>query len=230
MRIAVISDIHSNNDALTAVLETIDDYDALICLGDLVGYGAEPNEVVETIRMMKPQVIVAGNHDYATVTGDTSDFVHHAIKAIEWTRKRLTMENMKYLSSLPHSSAFVANQVTLKAYHGSPRDPLNEYIYPGMPSFILKSLLEMAETNVLLLGHTHIAFDARIDTKLLINPGGVGQPRDGDPRASYAIIEIGGDRLSYAIKRVEYDIDSAASKILQNSLPSFLADRLYGGI
>ena len=230
MRITVISDIHSNNDALTAVLETIRDYDALICLGDLVGYGAEPNEVVETIRMMKPQVIIAGNHDYATVTGDTSDFVHHAVKAIEWTRKRLTTENMKYLSNLPYSSAFVANQVTLKAYHGSPRDPLNEYIYPGIPSFILKNLLEMAETNILLLGHTHIAFDARIDAKLLINPGGVGQPRDGDPRASYAIIEISGDNLSYAIKRVEYDIDSAASKILQSSLPSFLADRLYAGI
>ena len=230
MRITVISDIHSNNDALTAVLETIRDYDALICLGDLVGYGAEPNEVVETIRMMKPQVIIAGNHDYATVTGDTSDFVHHAVKAIEWTRKRLTTENMKYLSNLPYSSTFVANQVTLKAYHGSPRDPLNEYIYPGIPSFILKNLLEMAETNILLLGHTHIAFDARIDTKLLINPGGVGQPRDGDPRASYAIIEIAQGRISYVTRRVKYDIDSAASKILQSSLPVFLADRLYAGI
>lgn len=230
MIIAVISDIHSNNDALTAVLEAVHDYDALICLGDLVGYGAEPNEVVETIRMLKPQVIIAGNHDYATVTGDTSDFVHHAVKAIEWTRKRLKVENMKYLSSLPYSSTFVTNQVTLKAYHGSPRDPLNEYVYPGMPNFILKSLLEMAETNVLLLGHTHVAFDAHIDTKLLINPGGVGQPRDGDPRASYAIIKIVDDNISCEIKRVEYDIDSAASKILQNSLPSFLADRLYGGI
>jgi len=230
MRIAVISDIHSNNDALTAVLEVLHDYDALICLGDLVGYGAEPNEVVETIRMLKPQVIIAGNHDYATVTGDTSDFVQHAVKAIEWTRKRLRMENMKYLSSLPYSSTFVANRVTLKACHGSPRDPLNEYVYPGIPDFILKSLLEMAETDVLLLGHTHVAFDARIDTKLLINPGGVGQPRDGDPRASYAIIEIVDDSISYVIKRVEYNIDSAASKIRQNSLPSFLADRLYGGI
>jgi len=230
MRIAVISDIHSNNDALTAVLETIHDYDALICLGDLVGYGAEPNEVVETIRMLKPQVIIAGNHDYATVTGDTSGFVLHAVKAVEWTRRRLTTENMKYLSSLPYSSTFVANQVTLKAYHGSPRDPLNEYVYPGIPNFILKSLLEMAKTNILLLGHTHVAFDARIDTKLLINPGGIGQPRDGDPRASYAIIEILDDSVSCAIRRVEYDIDSAASKIRQNSLPSFLADRLYGGI
>ena len=230
MRIVVISDIHSNNDALTVVLEKIRDYDALICLGDLVGYGAEPNEVVETIRMLKPQIIIVGNHDYATVTGDTSDFVHHAVKAIEWTRKRLTMENMKYLSSLPYSSTFVANQVTLKAYHGSPRDPLNEYVYPGIPNFILKGLLEMAEANVLLLGHTHVAFDARIDTKLLINPGGVGQPRDGDPRASYAIIEIMDDNISCAIKRETYDIDSAASKILQNSLPSFLADRLYLGV
>jgi len=230
MRLVVISDIHSNNDALTAVLEKIHDYDALICLGDLVGYGAEPNKVVETIRMLKPQVIIAGNHDYATVTGDTSDFVHHAVKAIEWTRKRLTMENMKYLSSLPYSSSLAANQVKLRAYHGSPRDPLNEYVYPGIPNFILKSLLEMAEADVLLLGHTHIAFDARIDGKLLINPGGIGQPRDGDPRASYAIIEVVDNRASYEIKRVEYDIDSAASKILQNSLPSFLADRLYGGI
>jgi len=230
MRIAVISDVHSNSDALAAVLEALHDYDALICLGDLVGYGAEPNEVVETIRMLKPQVIVAGNHDYATVTGDTSDFVHHAVEAIEWTRNRLKAENMKYLSSLPLSSTFAANRVTLKAYHGSPRDPLNEYVYPGIPNFILKSFLKMAGTDILLLGHTHVPFDAHIDTKLLINPGGVGQPRDGDPRASFAIIEILGDRISCVIKRVKYDMDSAASKILQNSLPSFLADRLYAGI
>jgi len=230
MRIVVISDIHSNNDALTAVLEEVHDYDALICLGDLVGYGAEPNEVIETVRMLKPHVIIAGNHDYATVTGDTSDFVYHAVKAIEWTRKRLTMENIKYLSNLPYSSTFVANKVTLKAYHGSPRDPLNEYVYPGIPSFILKSLLEIAGANILLLGHTHVAFDSRIDTKLLINPGGIGQPRDGDPRASYAIIEITDDSVSCVIKRETYDIDSAASKILQNSLPSFLADRLYLGV
>jgi len=230
MRIAVISDIHSNNDALKAVLETLHDYDALICLGDLVGYGAEPNEVIEAIRMLKPQVIIAGNHDYATVTGDTSDFVHHAVKAIEWTKKRLTKENMNYLSSLPYSATFVANEVTLKAYHGSPRDPLNEYVYPGIPNFILKSLLEMAEANILLLGHTHIPFDVHIEKKLLINPGGVGQPRDGDPRASYAIIEIAQGRISYVTRRVKYDIDSAASKILQSSLPVFLADRLYAGI
>ncbi|MBO3755128.1 MAG: metallophosphoesterase family protein [Candidatus Brockarchaeota archaeon] len=230
MKIVIFSDIHSNFDALAAVLNDVEDYDMLICLGDLVGYGAQPNEVVETVRTLKPQMLIAGNHDYAVVTEDVSGFVWHAVKAIKWTREVLREENLQYLSNLPHFSNVKLEELKVGAYHGSPREPLDEYIFPGMPEFTLKSLLELAKADILLLGHTHVPFHFNFNSKLILNPGSVGQPRDGDPRASYAVLEVKGNNVSHNLQRVEYNIDLAASKIVQSGLPSFLADRLYCGI
>lgn len=228
VRIAVISDIHSNYDALEAVLSALGSYDSLVCLGDLVGYGAQPNEVVSEVRSLKPQAIVMGNHDYAVSTGDTSGFVHHAVRAVEWTRKEISSENLRYISSLRSKATFVAEGIRIALVHGSPRDPLNEYVYPGTPEFILRSLLDESGGTVLLLGHTHIPFSHSLGSKLVANPGSVGQPRDGDPQASYAILEPSSEtRLQ--IHRIRYDIAAAASKIAARGLPSLLADRLYIG-
>jgi len=228
VRVAVISDIHSNDDALQVVLSAIAGYDALVCLGDLVGYGAQPNEVVSRIRGLEPDAIVMGNHDYAVSTGDTSGFVHHAVRAIDWTRREISLENLRYISSLRSRATFTADGVEIALVHGSPRDPLNEYIYPGTAEFVLKSLVDESGGRVLLLGHTHVPFSQTFSAKVLGNPGSVGQPRDGDPRASYAILEPSSD-IRFHIQRVSYDIDAAAGKIAAKGLPRILAERLYIG-
>ncbi|MGQ9543809.1 MAG: metallophosphoesterase family protein [Candidatus Bathyarchaeia archaeon] len=225
----VISDIHSNLDALEAVLSSLGSFDAIFCLGDLVGYGAEPNEVVERIRLLEPQVAIAGNHDYAVVSGDTSGFASHAALAVEWTRRELHPRNMSYLANLLHSSIREEQGLSFGAYHGSPRDPLDEYVFPGTPEFILKSLIEYAGVDVLMLGHTHMPMHVKLGSSYLLNPGSVGQPRDGDPRASYLLLALEGGHVKFELRRVNYDVDSAADKILSKPLPRFLADRLYLG-
>lgn len=228
MRIAVISDIHSNYDALQAVLADMGNCDALVCLGDLVGYGAQPNEVVSELRSLGPAAIVMGNHDYAVSTGDTSGFVQHAVKAVDWTRGDISPENLRYISGLRSKAVFVTNGFKISLAHGSPRDPLNEYVYPNAPDFILRSLVEESGADLLLLGHTHVPFKSRYGSLLIGNPGSVGQPRDGDPKASYAILEPSAE-ARFEIRRIGYDIDSAASKIIAKGLPEPLADRLYVG-
>jgi putative phosphoesterase len=229
VRIGVISDIHSNYDALQAVLSATGDCDALICLGDLVGYGAQPNEVVSEIRSLRPKAIVMGNHDCAVSTGETSGFVPHAVQAVEWTRKNISSENLSYIASLRTKVTCTTDGAKIAMAHGSPRDPLNEYIYPDTAEFILRSLVEDSGGTVLLLGHTHVPFVRKFDSMLLGNPGGVGQPRDGDARASYAILEPFAEP-EFQIHRVVYDVDAAAHRIIAAGLPKLLADRLHLGI
>jgi len=170
-----------------------------------------------------------GNHDHAVSTGDTSGFVDHAVRAVEWTRREISTQNMRYISNLKTKAEFTAGDLTIVLVHGSPRDPLNEYIYPNMPQFILRSLIDESQGTVLLLGHTHIPFDLQFDKKRIVNPGSVGQPRDGDPRASYGILEV-SDRASFKVHRIAYAIDAAANKIVERGLPRLLADRLRVGI
>jgi len=228
VRIAVFSDIHSNYDALRAVLSATGAYDALVCLGDLVGYGAQPNEVVAEVRSLKPEAIVMGNHDYAVSTGDTSGFVSHAVQAVQWTRREISSDNLRYIATLRSKTTFTADGVKFALVHGSPRDPLNEYVYPSTPEFILRSLVDQSEGQVLLLGHTHVPFSHRFGSGLIGNPGSIGQPRDGDPRASYAIIDS-SNGFDFRVHRIDYDIEAAASKIATRGLPRLLADRLYLG-
>jgi putative phosphoesterase len=229
VRIGVVSDIHSNYDALQAVLSAMGDYDALMCLGDLVGYGSQPNEVVSEIRSLRPKAIVMGNHDCAVSTGETSGFVPHAVQAVEWTRKNISSENLSYIASLRTKATCTVDGAKIALTHGSPRDPLNEYVYPDTAEFILRSLVQDSGGTVLLLGHTHVPFVRRFDSALLGNPGGVGQPRDGDARASYAILEPFAEP-EFQIHRVAYDVDAAARRIIAAGLPKLLADRLYLGI
>ncbi|MEE8168703.1 MAG: metallophosphoesterase family protein [Candidatus Hydrothermarchaeales archaeon] len=220
MKIAVLSDIHSNMPALKEVLKGIDGME-IFCCGDLVGYNPFPNEVVELFRKKHIHCIL-GNHDQAVITGDTSWFNPIAARAIEWTIEALKDENLEFLKTLPR-----VYEDGFYAVHGSPRNQLEEYVYPDYPLEVLLSFFDSTEKNVMALGHTHTPFQKRLDDKLLFNPGSVGQPRDLDPCAAYAILDL--DINDVEIRRVEYDIDEVADAIIERGLPTALAQRLHLG-
>ncbi|HEY5620079.1 MAG TPA: metallophosphoesterase family protein [Candidatus Bathyarchaeia archaeon] len=230
MRLVVLSDIHANMTALERVLADLPSHDELYCLGDVVGYGPNPNEVVEALKDRRPTIVLAGNHDHAVVTGDWSGFVDHAVKAIQWTRMRLSKNNLIYLEMLKPSAKRRVQDLDICLFHGSPRDPMNEYIFPGTPAALLRQLLKLSGGTLLLQGHTHVPMSFRDGEALLLNPGSVGQPRDGDPRASYMILEIEDEKVTHKIRRVQYDISKTTKAILDNGLPSFLAERLHLGV
>lgn len=229
MKIAVLSDIHSNLAALEAVANRLPNHDELYCLGDVVGYGPQPNEVIEKLQQLQPAAVLMGNHDYAVVTGDVEGFSPNAAKAVEWTRRELGDEGRSYLSKLKPSEKTERDGVTVAMYHGSPRDALNEYILPGIPEKLGRALVKLASTRVVLLGHTHIPMLYRYDGNALANPGSVGQPRDGDPKASFAVLTISSTEINFEVRRVEYDVAPVADKIIQNGLPRALAERLFLG-
>lgn len=230
MRIVVISDIHSNLDAFEAVIAHLPDHDELFCLGDLVGYGPEPNEVIERLRRLRPSAVLMGNHDYAVVTGDTMGFSPHAAEAVEWTRKKLAPEGLEYLATLKPSARLKRDGMSIGLFHGSPLDPLTEYIFPGIPEAAARKLIERSGAKILLLGHTHMPMQYSFEKEMLCNPGSIGQPRDGDPRASFATLTISEGRISFDVKRVKYDVGPVADRIVQAGLPEFLAERLYMGM
>ena len=239
MRIAVLSDIHSNLEALTAVLAHAGSVDAVWQLGDVVGYGPEPDAVVATLAAVGA-VGVRGNHDAAALGGPEIDWFNpDARAAAEWTRDRLADDTRTWLSALPETLA--VGDVTL--VHGSPRDPLREYITNAA---IARANLGAVTTPHVLHGHTHVpvaftadgdrmgvvapsagsslAFDGR---RALINPGSVGQPRDGDPRASYLVLDPEAPSVTW--HRVPYDVRAVQTAIRAAGLPSRLADRLAVG-
>lgn len=229
MRYAVISDIHSNLDALQAVTNEIPKATPILCLGDIVGYGSQPNEVVETVRGLKPLVVLMGNHDYAVVTGDVQGFSAHAATAIAWTRKHITATNVQYLASLSSKAYIELENTSVALCHGSPRDPLFEYIYPGISDDEVESLFAVAKCKVVLLGHTHIPARLSPRGRIIANPGSVGQPRDGNPNASMGFLSLSGGECDFTHSRVKYDVESAALKIKHSGLPIFLGDRLREG-
>jgi putative phosphoesterase len=230
MRIVILSDIHSNLDALEAVVKTLPTYDELYCLGDIVGYGPQPNEVIEGLQQLRPTTVLMGNHDYAVVTGDVEGFSSNAAKAVKWTRGVISEAGLGYLAALKPSARIERQGKTLALFHGSPRDPLTEYVFPGIPEFVVRSFVEMAAAEIVLLGHTHMPMMYRFDGSILANCGSVGQPRDGDRRASFGLLTIAQGDVTFEVQRVEYDIGSVAGKIIRSGLPGFLADRLYIGV
>lgn len=226
---AFLSDIHGNLEALEAVSTRIHKDVPIYCLGDLVGYGANPNEAIEWAKG-RNVICVMGNHDYAVVTGDTSFFNRDAERAILWTRPRLTKENMAFLSSLPKTVKVDLNGIKALLVHGSPTDPVFEYVFPETHEHLFDYYLSNNEVKVVALGHTHIPFVKKIDDGMVFNPGSIGQPRSGEPRACYALIRVEGSEIEVEYKLIEYDIEGAAGKILKAGLPPFLAQRLFQGI
>ncbi len=222
---AIISDIHSNLPALEVVLEQIEKegVDRILCAGDIVGYGPHPNEVIE--RLGKIEITsIKGNHDRAVLSHDSSNMNIQAQDAIWWTIENLKQEGQDYLSRLNAHQSFFWNGLKIAIFHGSPRNP-DEYVPEEDAD---EGLLELAKCDFLVLGHTHVPFVKSLDQGTIVNPGSVGQPRDGDPRASLVIYD---HRLRrFEVKRLAYDIDAVAEAMRESGLPSFLSMRLYSGI
>lgn len=221
MEVGIIADIHSNLPALEAVLKDMGGVSSIYCAGDLVGYNPFPNEVIEIIRGKKVQCVL-GNHDFAVLTGNTSFFNPRAAEAVEWTRKNISKGSLDFLRNLPY---FNKNKFYLT--HGSPESPLDEYVYPEFRNDVFERFFHVAGSDTIILGHTHKPYIKRLDGKLVFNPGAVGQPRDGDPRASYGILDT--DKMEARIFRTEYDIQRVADKIDMVGLPQSLAKRLALG-
>ena len=231
MIIALISDIHSNFEALQTVWDYIRDADAVLCMGDIVGYGASPNEVVEFVRREMERrtfLCVRGNHDNAIAFGTEWRFNPYARQAVRWHQHVMTIENLEFLRKLPIRQLFTDD--TGRSYliiHGSPRAPLDEYLFPSLPDREFRAVLSYVKQDDLLVGHTHVPMLKVIDGRRIINPGSVGQPRDNDWRASYSIIDTESGEVEF--HRVEYDVEESARKIIEAGLPRVLAERLFYG-
>jgi predicted phosphodiesterase len=242
MKVAVISDIHANRQAFEATLEAVAASDAaeLWCLGDLVGYGADPDACVELARR-HAAVCLAGNHDLA-VAGEISmdEFSRGASLAARWTREVMAPSNVEFLAGLRPQG----EEGAIGLFHASPRDPVWEYV---LSTLLAELCLDRQSQRVCLVGHSHVALSfvrregelatgepRRAGTLLdiaegewLINPGSVGQPRDGDPRASWLLLDLDGQTASFM--RTDYDITGAAAAIRAARLPDSLAERLEYG-
>ena len=227
MRIGVIADIHSNLAALKAVLKDMPRVDKIICAGDLVGYAAEPNEVVE-LAQRKKILSVLGDHDNSSSIGDVKRYDSIAAQAITWTFENLEEGNKKHLRNLPRKLDLKIGGGRILVVHGSPRDPLFDCVFPDISNHALLDLVKGVDADIVVLGHTHIPMKRVIHGKLIINPGSVGQPRDRDPRASYMVLRINGD-MEVEHKKVDYEINETAEKIKSAGLPEELAVRLYFG-
>lgn len=232
MRIAIIADIHSNLEALEKTFETIEakNVEDIVCLGDIVGYGANPNECLNIVKK-KTQHIVLGNHEKAAANlAYAKFFTPYARTAVEWTAKELTEENRRLIETLPYTL-----EVEDVLYvHASPYLPHKwYYIFSSDDAFHNFSYFT---TRLCFVGHTHVPeiFCEDLLTeelvrqkKFLINVGSVGQPRDNDPRLSFGILDT--EQWQYENIRAEYDVQKAAEKIRKAGLPQMLADRLLVG-
>ena len=226
-RIAVISDVHANLEALDAVLDQISG-EEIVCLGDLVDYGANPNEVIALVRASGAKTIL-GNHDWSALTGDVSMLNAKAAMSSIWTRARLTPESRGYLEELPEERRMRLGGADVYFAHGSPGDHLWEYVDPRTDSGLFGHFLDKLGVQAIGLGHTHLPYAWKEEKGTVFNPGSVGQPRDGDWRASYAIVTAAGGKLDVELRRVEYDVEKAASRIREAGLPASHADRLANG-
>jgi len=225
MRLAILSDIHSNIHALKAVATELKDRgsaDVIVCAGDIVGYGAFPNECCRAMIAIS-KTTVLGNHDLAALDRDTSFMNPYAAKAVLWTSSRLDDDSRRWLQSLSTEARFKVAGLEVAMYHGSV-ESCTEYVFEEDAT---ESMLTRARCGLLILGHTHVPYVRRFPSGLIINPGSVGQPRDGDPRASCTMLDT--DSHECEIVRLDYDIDKAANAIESAGLPRFLADRLSVG-
>ncbi len=242
MRVLLISDVHANLTALEAVLNDAEAYEGVWFLGDLVGYGPDPNECIERIRALPDLVALMGNHDAATLDQLSTDaFNEDARQSVIWTRDALSPESVAYLGELP-DKVKVVDDVTLA--HGSPRQPVWEYILNA------KTATEnffFFVTPFCFVGHTHLPrifrlSDSRaqadlfvpienacfeLSPRLILNPGSVGQPRDRDPRAAYAIFDLETKMIEF--RRVAYDVRGVQERMRQAGLPERHINRLEAG-
>ena len=246
MKYLIISDIHSNLEALSAVLANVKrkKFHRILVLGDLVGYGANPNQIINIIRKLKQAVVIRGNHDKVASGLETGDnFNKAAMTSALWTRSKLTPDNRSYLVRLPQGPLMVDSQIMVS--HGTPIDE-DAYIFSDYDAY---EVFQVMDFRICFFGHTHLPViyavsNQRLYTfrpnaervkvelvngfKYLINPGSVGQPRDKNPLASYAMYD--SERRTLTFKRVEYSVPRAQGKIVKAGLPQSLANRLSLGV
>ncbi|MFP4005479.1 MAG: metallophosphoesterase family protein [Candidatus Hadarchaeia archaeon] len=226
-KIGIIADIHSNLNALDAVLNDMPKTDKIVCAGDLVGYGPQPNEVLD--RMKSQNILsVTGNHDYAITKKNFEMLEEIGRKAAEWTFKELSEENLEYLRKLENKKVLNESGYEIFICHGTPRNPLKEYLSPSASNRTTLKMTQNVNSDVIILGHTHVPLNRTLQGKMIINPGSVGQPRDRNPNASYAILEL-SEKKEITQKRVEYDTKKTAEKIKEAGLPEKLSNRLHFG-
>ena len=247
MRYLVLSDMHANWPAFEAVLDRMppEEFDRILVLGDLVGYGAEPNEVVEAVRALpESAVVIRGNHDKVAVGIDSDEYFNPAARrAARWTSEALSDDNRDYVHELPAGPIEVTDDLVI--CHGSPHDE-DAYVLSAEEAY--QSFMA-AESRLVLFGHTHVTcvfslgdeemevdwgmedgdgIELQTGKRYLLNPGSVGQPRDSDPRA--ACLTLDTDRNRVVWHRIEYPVERAQRRILDAELPSFLAERLASGV
>jgi len=217
--------------ALEAVLKDAGNIDTIIHAGDIVDYNPWPMEALERIRDLSV-ISVKGNHDRDSASGKPEGYNVYAKISCLWTHEQLTYEARDYLSNLPEKIKLNIEGLNFFICHGSPRSLIDEYIYPppSTPRNALLSFLDETASDVVIMGHTHIPFVETFSGRYIINPGGVGQPRDNIPFASYIILEIEDEEVDVKHKRVGYDINKVAREIRRRGLPTFLAQRLFCGI
>ncbi|MDI6855444.1 MAG: metallophosphoesterase family protein [Candidatus Thermoplasmatota archaeon] len=224
MLLGIIADVHSNLPALESVLHALEleKIDKIIHGGDIVGYNPYPNEVIEILKERKV-ISILGNHDRAVLAQDTLGLNPYAAQAVLWTIDKLTSESYEYLRTLKAREKLnLGKQISI--IHGSPwNDDEYVYEYELTPDFLTE-----VKAEVLIYGHTHVPCIKRFSNGLIINPGSVGQPRDCNPRASYAVLDLATEKAD--VKRVIYDTKAVMKKILKEGLPEFLAQRLVLGI
>lgn len=226
-KLALIADIHGNLEAFGAVLDDMPEVEKILCAGDFVGYGPEPNEVLEIARS-KEIISVRGNHDHAVISEKYGDLNELARKSAKWTRQNLKSKNLDFLKDLPKKITLEEEGYEIFIAHGTPRKPLKEYIYPGSSNRALVNITRGTNSNIIILGHTHVPLEETIQNKYIINPGSVGQPRDKNPDASYMILSLGKEKKVLR-KRISYNIDKTERKIKNSGLPEKFATRLHFG-
>lgn len=236
--ITIFGDIHGNLPALTAVFADMESrgLDNLYCLGDLVGYGTSPNEVIAAIRERDIPTIM-GNYDLG-VGNDSDDCgcaytnpVAEALgkRSIAWTNAHTAAENKAFLRTLVDKIPLQLGDLRVVLVHGSPRK-VNEYLFEDRPESSLVRLLDMVEADVLVCGHTHLPYHRVLgDGRHVINAGSVGKPKDGDPRAGYVVLAVDGRDLTVQFIRVPYDVEAAASAIEASDMPHEYAEMLRSG-
>jgi putative phosphoesterase len=236
MKLAIISDIHANLDALQAVWQDLEaqNPDRVYCLGDLVGYGAYPNETIQFIREREIPTIM-GNYDEGVGFNmhDCGCVYRDPIQdqlgkqSLTWTQQQTSNENKAYLQSLPMQIRLEDGDPRIMFVHGSPRK-INEYLYEDRPEATFDRIARVAGTDILLFGHTHLPYAKKVSGTTFINCGSVGKPKDGDPDAGYVILSLGRS-AKIDFRRVSYDVSAATKAIRESDLPNDFADMLESG-
>lgn len=215
-RLLIISDVHGNYEALKTVLENAGRYDQVIVLGDLVDYGPDPDLVIDEVRSIGA-LVLRGNHDEAVAKGIDCGCGERMHPISVYTRRRISMTKLSktdvaWLDTLPYEKLLQFGNTKIKAVHAAPKNRLYAYLYPWLSNEEVKELLDREPNPIYLIGHTHYQFLRPLEKGVkIINPGSVGQPRDGDPRAAYAIMDLDSGNITFG--RIEYDRDRVAMKL-----------------